>query len=379
MVVKIKKRIFAEDDFFSKIIQEIHADEILDVSKILPLVTPGTELRRGLDEVLNGNLGAIIVLGNSDKLKPIIKGGIDLDIQFSSQKLFELSKMDGAIVLSNDLQKIVGANKHLMPDKDVPSKETGMRHRSAEQTALYTGLPVIAISQRRNVISLYFRDQKYILQNFEILMIKANYFLNNLKSFREKIDKKLKSTLSQEYKNSATLKVDIIELIQNLLYFFKHEKQIDDLIVELGDHGQDISNTLYEVTYGLDEDFFLILKDYSNNPLISKQEAQDKLNLLKQLGLRRISDTEKLVELLEFTHFFSDTQNSFPRGYRALSKIQDLDEKTISDLIFFKKSLYNIKNLTPQDLSSITKIDAVKIKKIIFLINKKYAKKNIFG
>lgn len=374
MPTRPKKRVFVEEDFQSKLLNEINKNEVIDITKILPLVTPGTELREGLDEILHGNLGALIVLGNSEKLKPILKGGFDLDIPFSSQKLFELSKMDGAIVLSNDLTKIVGANKHLMPDKDIPSKETGMRHRSAEQTAISSQLPVIAISHRRNVISLYYKDQKYVLQDFGILMVKANHAVNNLKDFRNKLDKKLRNIMTLEINNSPSLKYEILDLIQNILYFFKHEKQVDDLIVELGSQGQDISNTLYETTYGVDEELSLVLKDYSNNYL-TKQECFEKISILKQLGIRRIADNEKLVEILDISEFINNNLNNFPRGFRIFSKIQELEEKTVDNLIKTHKSINNIKNLNIQELSKTTGIDTNKAKKIISYLNKLYTRK----
>ncbi len=375
MPTRPKKKVFIqEEDFQSKLISQIHNNDVIDIRKILPLVTPGTELRDGLDEILHGNLGALIVLGDSEKLKPILKGGIDLDIPFSSQKMFELSKMDGAIVLSNDLTKIVGANKHLMPDRDISSKETGMRHRSAEQTAMQSDLPVIAISHRRNVISLYYKDQKYVLQDFNILMVKANYAINSLKDYRAKLDKKLKNLYNSEVIFSNNLKTEVLDLIQNILYFFKNETQVDDLIVELGSQGQDISNSFYEITYGLEEELYLILKDYSNN-LHEKEECFEKINFLKQLGIRKIADSEKLIEILELSKFISQKDFDFPRGYRFFSKMKEIDSKIIDNLINSKGSLKNIKSLNLNEFSKIQGIDVSKSKLLYNYINKIYTRK----
>jgi diadenylate cyclase len=374
MPTRIKKRLFIEENFQEKLIQEIHNNEVIDITKILPLVTPGTALRQGLDEILHGNLGALIVLGHSESLKPILKGGIDLDIPFSSQKLFELSKMDGAIVLSKDLSKIIGANKHLMPDKSISSKETGMRHRSAEQTAIESALPVIAISHRRSVISLYYKDQKYVLQDFNVLMVKVNYAINNLRDFRAKLDRKIKNLINLEVNNSTKLKEEIIEVIQNILYFFKHEKQVDDLIVELGSQGEDILNTFYEITDGVEDELFLILKDYSNN-LLTDKEVLEKIAFLKQLGIRRISDSEKLIEFLELSNFVTDKSFNFPRGFRIFSKIPNIESSIIERLVREKKSIQNIKNLTLQEISKIIPFDLKRSKEILSNINSFFNKK----
>jgi diadenylate cyclase len=343
----VKKNSFAyqQEDWLENIITNIHNGEILDINKILPLITPGNELRRALDEILYGNLGALIVLGCNDKLKELMKGGIDLDIPFSYQKLFELSKMDGAIVLSSDLKKIIGANIHLMPDKSIKSSETGMRHRSAEQTAVATGLPTIAISHRRNVISLYYRDQKYVLQDLNLLIVKANHMLANLKDYREKIDTHLRKLLKNEFNVPSIVKNDVIELIQKILFFFRHKKQLDKLVVELGIQGEDISNSLYEITYGLEEELALILLDYSDKD-ISKEEALEKVNYLNQIGLSKIYDVESLSDICGISKLFTlkDTSKIYPRGYRVLSKIPKISEKVINDLINEKKSLYYIKN-----------------------------------
>lgn len=374
MPIKIKKRVFLEEDYNQKLIKDIHNEEVIDVTKILPLVTPGTDLRDGLDEILHGNLGALIVLGCSDELKSLLKGGFDLDIPFSSQKLFELSKMDGAIVLSNDLSRIVGANKHLMPDKDIDSKETGMRHRSAEQTAVQSKLPVIAISHRRSVISLYYRDQKYVLQDFNMLLVKASYAVNNLKDFRQKIDNKLKTLISKEINKSNGLKDLVIEIIQDILYFIKHEKQVDEFIVELGSKGQDIANTLYETTFGINEELYLFLRDYSNTPL-TRDEALEKLNFIKQLGIRRVADVEKLIEFLGFSEFINNYPADLPRGFRILLRSGYFDEDVVENLITNYKSIYAIKKLSFTDFSKIKGIDVSTSKSIYEQLTKIYNKK----
>jgi len=261
-----------------------------------------------------------------------------------------------------------------MPNKNIASKETGMRHRSAEQTAIESKVPVIAISHRRNVISLYYKDQKYVLQEFNMLMVKANYAINNLKDFRNKLDKKLKHILFLEINNSSNLSEEIIEIIQNMLYFIKHEKQVDDLVVELGNQGQDIANTLYELTVGIDEELSLILRDYSNT-LQTKEVALDKISTLKQMGIRKIADTERLIEILDLSDFISLKSVDFPRGYRILASMNNLDEKIIENLVKVKKSINNIKNLTLQDLAKIKSLDLQKAKNILDTINKIYTKK----
>ncbi|HWB35660.1 MAG TPA: DNA integrity scanning diadenylate cyclase DisA, partial [Rugosimonospora sp.] len=116
------------------------------------LMAPGTVLRDGLERILRGRTGALIVLGFDKTVDTICTGGFTLDVEFSAQRLRELCKMDGAVVLSSDGTRIVRAGVHLMPDPDIPSAETGTRHRTAERVAKQTGYPVISVSQSMHII-----------------------------------------------------------------------------------------------------------------------------------------------------------------------------------------------------------------------------------
>jgi len=366
MPTKIRRKVYKDESWSDTIISDIKKGEVVDITKILPLVTPGTELRKGLDEILNGNLGALIVLGLNDELKSLLQGGINLDVPYGSSRLFELAKMDGAIVVSNDLKKIVSANTHLMPNKEIPSSETGIRHRSAEQTARQTGLPVIAISHRRSIISLFYRDQKYVLQDLRLLLVKSNNSLNNLKDYRLRIDSDLNYLIHNEINSLSTVSEDALSIIQKLLYFFKHSSELDMLVIELGEQGTDIMQSLYEINYGIEETLAMLILDYSSKEM-SKQEALTQVENLKKMGLRMISDTDKLSEFVSLGS--SSTVPSldfhYPRGYRILSKIPRLSPKLIEDMIKKYKCISNMLNLDAEELSKDLSINLVQAKYIV--------------
>ncbi|MEI8364097.1 MAG: DNA integrity scanning diadenylate cyclase DisA [archaeon] len=366
MPTKIRRKVYKDESWSDTIISDIKKGEVVDITKILPLVTPGTELRKGLDEILNGNLGALIVLGINDELKSLLQGGINLDVPYGSSRLFELAKMDGAIVVSNDLKKIVSANTHLMPNKEIPSSETGIRHRSAEQTARQTGLPVIAISHRRSIISLFYRDQKYVLQDLRLLLVKSNNSLNNLKDYRIRIDSDLNYLIHNEINSLSTVSEDALSIIQKLLYFFKHSSELDMLVIELGEQGTDIMQSLYEINYGIEETLAMLILDYSSKEM-SKQEALTQVENLKKMGLRMISDTDKLSEFVSLGS--SSTVPSldfhYPRGYRILSKIPRLSPKLIEDMIKKYKCISNMLNLDAEELSKDLSINLVQAKYIV--------------
>jgi len=366
MPTKIRRKIYKNESWSDTIISDIKKGEVVDITKILPLVTPGTELRKGLDEILNGNLGALIVLGVNDELKSLLQGGINLDVPYGSSRLFELAKMDGAIVVSNDLKKIVSANTHLMPNKEIPSSETGIRHRSAEQTARQTGLPVIAISHRRSIISLFYRDQKYVLQDLRLLLVKSNNSLNNLKDYRLRIDSDLNYLIHNEINSLSTVCEDALSIIQKLLYFFKHSSELDMLVIELGEQGTDIMQSLYEINYGIEETLAMLILDYSSKEM-SKQEALMLVENLKKMGLRMISDTDKLSEFVSLgsSTTVPSLDYHYPRGYRILSKIPRLSPKLIEDLIKKYKCISNMLNLDADELSKDLNINLVQAKYIV--------------
>ena len=113
-------------------------------------LAPGTPLRDGLDRIVSGHTGALVVLGTNPELEAISTGGFAIDVPFNATRMRELAKMDGAIVLSTDLTRIVAAAVHLSPAADIPTTETGTRHRTAERVAKQVGVPVRLSSSTRD-------------------------------------------------------------------------------------------------------------------------------------------------------------------------------------------------------------------------------------
>jgi len=369
MPIKIKKKRLTEAVWSEDLLSAIQDGKTLDISEILPLVTPGEILRNGLDEILQGQIGALIVLGTNSQLEGIIRGGIKLDIPFTPARLFELSKMDGAIIISNDLKKILYANAHLMPDREISSQETGIRHRSAEQTARQTKLPVIAISKRRGLISLFYRDQKYVLQDVSLLLAKANHSLNMLRNYRSQIDSDLDKFTYSELTAVGSLGEDAIEMMQAILYFYKHNKQLENLIIELGNQGEEINETLLEYATGLEEELSGIIQDYSE-PGFAKADADFLLESLKVWDLRKISDNSKLAEITRMNYLnvaneaIATQPLKYPRGYRVLSKISKVSRKVVEKLLHSKIYLSDIIDLDENELVKKSEVDIQTIKHI---------------
>lgn len=331
-------------DEYKDIIEDIYPDitteKSLTISKdmhlqeIIAAISPGTEIRKGIDEVLRADLGAIIVLGTNVILDSIIRGGFKLDADLRPTTLFELGKMDGAIIVSNDLKKIIYANIHLMPDKSIESSETGIRHRSAEQTSKQTGLPVIAISQRRNAISLYYKKEHYVLRNLQYLISKADHYLRTISNYRQQTDSHLNELTYYELNNNSTYE-DAIKIIQKIIFLEKYKLELEKIILELGVEGSQIKHSLYEHTYGLKNELTLLFRDYTTN--------QENLETLFGLSWTSedIVNLQTIANILELNSLSLDTPVK-TKGYRILSKIPKLSKNTIEKIIGAKGNLFNI-------------------------------------
>ena len=100
-----------------------------NLTEILKLIAPGTPIRDGLDNILKAKTGALLLItDDSEVLKQVVDGGFNIDEEYTSSKLYELAKMDGAIVLSKDFKRIIYANAQLIPSREITTLET--RHKT---------------------------------------------------------------------------------------------------------------------------------------------------------------------------------------------------------------------------------------------------------
>src|SRR5687768_17997775 len=154
----------------------------------LAAVAPGRPLRDGVDRILQANMGALIVVGDGPDVLEICSGGFLMDAEFTPQRLSELAKMDGAIVLAPDASRIARANVHLVPNPNVPTSETGTRHRTAERVARSIPVPVVSVSEDQQVIAVYVGDEKHPLEPIPRLLNRANQALQTLERYKNRLD-----------------------------------------------------------------------------------------------------------------------------------------------------------------------------------------------
>lgn len=297
----------------------------------LRLLAPGTTLYEGLENILRARTGALIVIGDSEEILKLSDGGFHIDGELNPANLYELAKMDGAIIISRDGRRILWANTHLAPDSLIPSLETGTRHRTAQRVAIQTGELVVAISQRRNIITLYQGPAKYVLQDIGVVLAKANQALQTLEKYKSVLQQVLTNLTALEFEDLATA-FDVATAIQRTQMVTRIAGEIERYIAELGSEGRLVSMQLDELMVDIKDEGLLVIRDYLRGEGAPRQEA-----VWEQL-LSWSSDDLLDLSLIIRALGHSGSMNALeslvtPRGYRILTKIPRLPLPVIDNLV----------------------------------------------
>ena len=229
--------------------------------KALAQVAPGTALRDGIDRVVRAKMGALIVVCDEPAVLAICSGGFLLDAEYTPQRLSELAKMDGAIILTTDGSRIARANVHLVPDTNVPTNETGTRHRTAERVAISLGVPVISVSEEMSVINVYAGGMRRQLNDIGRLLDRANQALQTLERYKTKLDDATSALTSLEVEDVVTVR-DVATVVQRGEMVRQIAAEIETMIVELGVDARLLRLQLEEVFTSLDDELELVVADY---------------------------------------------------------------------------------------------------------------------
>lgn len=340
--------------------KEVNHNETMN--QLLQLVAPGTPFRDGLENVLRAKTGALIVVGYGDEVAEVIDGGFSIDCDFSPNYLYELAKMDGAIILSADFKRILYANTQLIPSSHIPSIETGIRHRTAERFAKQTGKLVVSISQRRNIITLYQGNLRYSLKEIGVILTKANQAIRTLERYRTVLKQGFTNLSAMEFEEIATLP-EVVHVIQRFELLQRIRKEISSYVHELGTEGRLIRMQMEELVNGVDAEGHFLLKDYC------KDNSLEKVNEVKQalskLTNEELLDTNTVIKLLGYPHNAAALEEAIPsRGYRILSKISRLPIAIMNNLVCRFDKISAILMATSEDLDEVEGIGEVRAKAI---------------
>ena len=300
----------------------------------LAQVAPGQALRDGLERILRGNTGALIVLGHDKLVESICTGGFDLDVDFSATRLRELSKMDGACVVTGDLSKIVKAGVQLVPDSKIETSETGTRHRTAERVAKQTGYPVISVSQSMRIIALYVDSRRYVLDESAAILSRANQALATLERYKLRLDEVSGTLSALEIEDLVTVR-DAMAVSQRLEMVRRIATEIEGYVVELGTDGRLLILQLNELMAGVEAERELIVRDYLPPGSGKKaRKVEDALTDLDALSATDLLDLVPIARALGYSTSADQLDVAVsPRGYRLLAKVPRLPNLVVDRLI----------------------------------------------
>ena len=318
----------------------------------LKMISPGSPLRQGLDNILKAKTGGLIVIATGEEIMEVVDGGFCINAEYSPAYIYELAKMDGAIVLSSDTKKIA----QLIPDYSISTSETGTRHRTAERVAKQTGAIVIAISQRRNIITVYRGDKKYALEDISKILTKANQALQTLEKYKSVLDEAIINLNALEFNDLVTI-YDVAIVIQKIEMVMRITNIIEKYVIELGQEGTLVKMQLEELMGTTKMDQKLIFKDYSKKN-VDMAEFKKKIKSFSSEDLLDLTNMAKLLGHSGFSENMDMTIKS--RGYRILSKIHRLPSAIIENLVNYFDNFQEILNASIEELDDVEGIGEIR-------------------
>jgi diadenylate cyclase len=296
-------------------------------------------------------MGALIVVGDGPEVLAICSGGFLLDAEFSPQRLSELAKMDGAIILADDGSRIARANVHLVPNPDVPTSETGTRHRTAERVARSVDVPVISVSEDMGVIAVYRHDQKHPLEAIPRLLNRANQALQTLERYKSRLDGVSSGLTALEVEDLVTVR-DVGTVLQRAEMVRRIAEEIEGYIVEMGSDGRLIRLQLEELMGGVDDDRRLVISDYFCRS--ASWTLDDAIAHLGNLSYDELLDPNEVAAVLHLPTGTNELDAHLqPRGYRLLGKVPRLPADVIERLIDRFGDLQKIMRASVGDLNEV--------------------------
>ena len=282
------------------------------------LTAPGQPLRTALDMIIAAHLGALICVGDTDTVLASGNDGFPLNISFTSNRLFELSKMDGAIVLDGDLTQILRANFHLNPDPSLATSETGMRHRTAARMSILTDAIVISVSERRAVVNVYVHGKSYQIQPITDIMSSVNQLVGTLQATRTSLDRALLRLTALELDNYVTL-ADITDIFSSFEILQQAKQELEGCIEKLGTRGKLVRMQLEQLAgETMDNEYDLMIRDYASES--SEENARVIRERFAEMSAQDLSNPKRVAEALGFDDLDEDSVMT-PLGLRTLSRV----------------------------------------------------------
>jgi diadenylate cyclase len=317
----------------------------------LAIVAPGTPLREGLDRILKASMGALIVVGDGPEVLNICSGGFLLDAAFSPQRLSELAKTDGAIILASDASRIARANVHLVPNPNVPTSETGTRHRTAERVARSIGVPVISVSEDMAVLTVYMHDAKHQLDAIPSILNRCNQALQTLERYKARLTEVSSSLTALEIEDLVTVR-DVVTLLQRTEVVVRIAEEVERYLVELGTDGRLVRLQLNELMAGVEDDRRQVVLDYFQPD--ASWNLEQAMATLSDLETDQLLDPEAVADALHLSGGTNDLDGVLqPRGYRMLARVPRLPSELAYRLVDDFHTLDKLMRASVDDIAAV--------------------------
>src|SRR3954447_3101538 len=335
------------------------SDDTARLRATLSAIAPGTAMRDGLERILRGRTGALIVLGHDRVVESICTGGFTLDVPFTATGLRELAKMDGAIIVDRELTRITRAAVHLMPDPAIPSEETGTRHRTADRAARQTGFPVISVSQSMQIIAAYVGELRHVIEGSAQILTRANQALATLERYKLRLDEVSATLSALEIEDLVTVR-DVAVVAQRLEMVTRIASEIEDYVLELGTDGRLLSRQRGELVPGVDEERELVIRDY----LPSRRAKGPQAALARLEGLSSIDlvDPASAARALGLGDHLDGAVA--PRGYRLLAKVPRLPTSVVERLVEHFETLQKLLSAGVDDLQAVEGVGELRARSV---------------
>lgn len=311
---------------------------------------PGTPLRSGLERILQAGRGALIVLGSTDLVDDISTGGFMLQkTTYTAARLAELAKMDGGIVLGEGGTTIVRANVHFVPDSSIHTDETGSRHRTAERIAIQTDLPVVSVSEGRNLATLYSDGTKLELPRPEALGARVNQDLQNLDRLRRQLDDSERLLTILEVGGIATYR-SVVTVIQRAELVRRVGHAVETMSVSLGAEGGLAGLQLGDLQRGVIHMRNLAIRDHLESR--SQRAFEKAVRTVENLSDPELVDPTQIGKALGIDDL---DVSSVPRGMRLLSKAGRIPE-TVRDEVTRR---FRFDQLLKADIRQLERVEGI--------------------
>jgi diadenylate cyclase len=321
----------------------------------LEQVAPGTPLREGLDRIVRARMGALLVLGDGPDVLSICSGGFLLDAPFSPQRLSELAKMDGAIIVARDATRIARANVHLVPDPNTPTSETGTRHRTAERVARSINVPVVSVSEDMSVIAVYVDGIKHVIEETPRLLNRANQAMQTLERYKARLDNASSALTALEVEDVVTLR-DVATLLQRSEMVRRIADEIDMYTIELGNDARLIRLQHDELMSETEDDRSAIISDYlSDNAGWTTEEAIERL---AKLSTDDVLDVRNIAAILGHRITGDQIDGAItPRGYRLLRQLPLIPNALADQIASRFGNLPDVQRASADELAATAGLD----------------------